>query len=176
MVKYFFLSILTCFVGLGIYLYFHLGITRPVEIRIETIGPLHFVYTQHTGAYHQINSDISRVEAWAKQTQINCRQTYGEFLDDPKAVDQDRLRSRVGCVLDFLPETKPKEFLTETRAPKSYVVATYRGSPAVSPFTVYPKVEEFLAEQRLRSTAPVIEIYRVLDDTSVETRYLFPIE
>lgn len=175
MIKYMFPSLVLGLGGLGIYLYFYLGLSLPVEISVETRAPITLLWQEHRGAYHQIMPVIQKAETWAQANQVPCPKTFGEFLDDPAAVEQDRLRSRAGCVLNTELETVPEGFTLETRAARSYVVGRFAGSPSVGPMTVYPAIKEYIAEKRLKSSAPPLEIYTV-NGSSVTTEYLFPLD
>lgn len=163
--------------GLGTYLYIYLGFSKPVEIAVEERGPLVLIYKIHTGAYHQIGPAIQDVEKWARENQISCPLTFGEFLDDPAAVDQDRLRSHAGCVLEKeAAVTLPEDFNQEVRPRRHYVVGRFSGSPSIGPFKVYPKIKEYLQTERLKSSSlAVIETY-LIRDKNVTTEFLFPIE
>lgn len=173
--KYFFLAILVGALGLATYLYFYLGVSKPVEVAIQEKGAIYLLYSKHTGAYHKINATIEKVEAWARANGVLCRQTFGEFLDDPQAVDEDRLRSHAGCVLNQpLGSIAHEPFIYEERKPGRYAVAEFTGSPAIGPMKVYPKVRKFLDQERLRSSAPVVEVYTI-NGNSVRTEYLFPL-
>lgn len=163
-------------IGLGTYLYFYLGFFLPVEIMVGERGPFHLVYKNHTGAYHQIGSVVQEVEAWAKQNSIRCELTFGEYIDDPAAQDQDRLRSRGGCALTLKPQADMPEGLNyEERPSRRYVIGVFEGSPSIGPFKVYPKIQDFIQEQRLKSTGPVIETYLIRGE-KVTTEFLFPLD
>jgi len=166
----------TSLIALLIYLYFYLGFFLPVTIVIEDRGPLHMIYKAHSGAYHHIGPVIEAVEKWSHEQRLRCTLTFGEYLDDPAAIDQDRLRSRGGCLYNTLPNVQlPEDFAAEVRPKKSYVVAQFNGSPSIGPFKVYPKVEEFLQTRRLKQNGPVIETYFVHGE-KVTTEFLFPID
>jgi AraC family transcriptional regulator len=173
-IKTFFLSIVIFVLGLITYLYFYLGAYKPVTIRVESRGPFHLLYKTHTGPYHEIGPTISEVEAWAKAQNIPCAQTFGEYLDDPQAMDQDRLRSQGGCVLSAPLSEFKHDFHASELPETKYVVAHFEGSPSISPFKVYPKVKDYLEEHRLTASVSVIEIYSV-NGEKVTTDYLFNI-
>lgn len=173
MIKTIFLALFLGAVGLVIYLYVHLGVSRNVEIEVGERGPLYLLYKNHLGAYHQIGPTIDEVERWARSNSIHCPQTFGEFLDDPKAMDQDRLRSRAGCLLSAKLTSPPGEFTYEERPAQKYVIAKFEGSPSIGPFKVYPKVQKFIEDNRMSTPSnPVIEIYTV-NGAKVTTEYLF---
>ena len=161
---------------LAIYLYLYLGVSKPVKVTLEPRGPYLFIFKAHLGPYHQILPKIQEVEAWAAEHNVACTVTFGEYLDDPHAVDEDRLRSRGGCLVKATPPVPlPPEFEFQVRPERRYAVGHFDGSPAIGPYKVYPKVQKFLDEQRLKSSAPVIELYTVTG-TEVQTEYLFAVD
>ncbi len=175
MLKKIILALFVSLVVFAIYVANYTGYYNPVELSSREEGPLYLIYKEHRGAYHGIGESIAAVEKWARDNGIPCPRSYGEFLDDPAAVDQDRLRSRGGCVLSReSPVTPPEDFHVDQKPRRLYVVARFQGAPGISPFTVYPKALAYIEEQRLKSDGPVIEIYSV-SGASVLTEYLFPI-
>lgn len=178
MVKKLFLALILAAVGFVFYLYSYLGFSRPVEIQIEKREALHLLFKNHLGAYHQIGPVISEVEQWASAQNVHCPQTFGEYVDDPAALDQDRLRSRGGCLLTSPLNEKlelPKDFSHEDRPSRQYVVARFQGSPSIGPMKVYPLAQKFIEDQRLKPSGAVIEIYTI-NGQEVTTEFLFPIE
>jgi AraC family transcriptional regulator len=167
---------------LVIYLYFYLGFSKPVELAQDHRGPMYLLYKAHTGPYHEIVPVLNEIEQWARGRSISCNRTFGEFLDDPKAVDQDRLRSHAGCLLDSSlsqqaqnQDQLPAGYTYEERPARKYVVARFGGSPAIGPFKVYPKVKEFIEANRLQTNDTAVEIYKI-NGKKVETEYLFSLE
>ena len=175
MLKTAFLAVASLVVVLAVYLYFYLGIYRPVTVTLEPRGPFYLVFKPHLGPYHQILPVIHEVETWASGHHLNCQTTFGEFLDDPQTVDEDRLRARAGCVLTAPLPAPPADFEYQARAERTYAVGHFAGSPAIGPYKVYPKVQTFLEEHRLKSSSPIIEVYTVKGE-DVLTEYLFAID
>lgn len=176
MIKTFLLAILTLVVSLATYLYFHLGMMKPVSVTIEKRGPFELLFKQHMGPYHQIGGTIKEVEDWVGDHHLRCAQTFGEYLDNPELMDEDRLRSHGGCILSKpLPTPPPADFQAQHRPEKSYAVGHFEGSPAIGPYKVYPKVRKYLSEHHLKSSAPVIELYTIQGD-QMTTEYLFTID
>jgi AraC family transcriptional regulator len=174
MIKKIFLALFLSAVGFVIYLYTYLGFSREVQIEVGERGPLYLLYKNHLGAYHQIGPTITAAENWTNANNVLCPQTFGEFLDDPKTMDQDRLRSRAGCVLDRKLNDPPGDFVYEERPRQKYIIARFAGSPSIGPFKVYPKVRKYIEDNRLKpSSSPVIEIYTI-SGANVTTEYLFP--
>lgn len=168
-------------------LYFS-GAFKPVEIEVQTKGPYAILFKDHIGAYDKIVSTIEEVETWAKQNNLPCTLTFGEYLDDPHAVEQERLRSRGGCITSDVDSKNlathsplagplPSDFNRTVIEPKKYVVATFAGSPRIGPLKVYPKVNEYIAAHKLKQVGGTIEVYDIQpDNAAMTTTYLFPIE
>ena len=175
MIKHLFSALIALGLSLAVYLYFYLGFYKPVEIAIDQRGPLHFLYKAHTGPYHTIGPVISEVEKWALENKVGCEKTYGEYIDNPDAVDQDRLRSHGGCVLPGpLPAGFVSPYTYEVRDEKNYVVARFEGSPSIGPFKVYPKAVRYIEDHHLKVGEAIIETY-LIQGTAVTTEIMFPI-
>lgn len=172
------LPIFLGFVFLGAYLYHHLGGWREVVVDQTEQPALVLLYQVHRGAYHHINAVITAVETWAKDNQIPCARTFGEYLDDPRAVSEERLTSHGGCLLGetLRPEILPEGFFIETKPPAAYVRGQFQGSPAIGPWRVYPRLHQFIEQNGLKSSTRAIEIYTMLPEGGMATEYLIPIE
>lgn len=157
-----------------IHLITYLGIFRPVEIETGIRPATGLLYKDHLGPYHKINAVISEVEAWAKANGVECKLTFGEYFDDPSAIEEVRLRSRGGCLTTAKPSQFPNDFKYEDSPETKAVVAKFSGSPAVGPYRVYGKVTDYMSEGRLLSTGPTREVYEVLSDNAMNTTYYFP--
>jgi AraC family transcriptional regulator len=175
MIRYLIAVVFVSLLTLGGYLYYYLGFYKPIEILEAERGPFHFLYQEHAGAYHEIGPTIAAVEKWALANNIYCAMTFGEYLDDPSAVDQDRLRSHGGCVLNARPEKIPDDMKYEEREALKYVIGRFEGSPSIGPFKVYPKIKKHIEERRLKTSTSSLELYRV-SGKQVTTEILFKIE
>jgi len=160
-----------------------LGSFKSVEIeRVPHTGPMWLLSKDHLGPYHKIAAMISEVETWARANGEPCILTFGEYTDNPDQTDEDRLRSRGGCVisdeahataLKALP--LPAGVSVTPYEISDALTASFDGSPSIGPLKVYPQVFSRMAALDLRSSGPIFEIYEVLSATSGRTRYLFPV-
>ena len=162
-----------------------MGAMKPVVITEENSGTLHVLAKDHLGAYHKIVPVISEVETWAKANGEPCVQSFGEYFDDPEKNDEDRLKSRGGCLLTTTKEEAEKKwagklppgFSIVTMDARAAVKAVFTGAPSLGPVKVYPKVFEFMKIKGLQSAGAVIEIYEYNQVTNEgTTTYLFPSE
>lgn len=158
-----------------------LGVFKPVEFNTNEFGPFTLVYKSHVGPYHKIISTIEEVETWTKAQGIACDKTFGEFLDDPKVVEQERLKSNGGCIVDSASIQKltpdiPKEFKIKTLDRREYLHATFSGSPAIGPYKVYMKAASLSEKKGFVFDGPTIEIYKITGPDSMDTEYFFPVK
>lgn len=175
-------------IGFTGFMTFHLGVWKGVNIQKKTYPDFILLYKEHMGPYHKTVSAIEEVEKWAQANNIDCRLSFGKYLDDPQATEEARLRSWGGCLIlnpskqsaeafnAALPK-HPGDFKIEGSAEREFVIAEFTGSPGIGPMKVYPKVAEFMEQARLRQSGPVIEIYEILDRAAkreMKTTYLFP--
>lgn len=174
MIKWLVGFVLCSVILLAVYLYLYLGAYKSVLITQESRLEMHFLWQEHMGQYHKIGPVIANVERWAMENNISCSKTFGEYLDNPAAVDHDRLRSRGGCLL-LRSIPAPENMQVSSRPAGKYVVARFSGSPAIGPFKVYPAVQRYIQEQRLHNEGPTLEIYSI-HGAQVETEFLFPLK
>lgn len=161
-----------------------LGSFKPIAIeRVSKSGPWFLLSRDHLGAYHKIAGVISEIETWARSEGEPCALTFGEYIDNPDNTDEDRLRSRGGCIISS--ESNANSLRTRTLPAGVSVtpfeigdalVAVFDGSPSIGPVKVYPEVFSHMSTLDLRSSGPIFEIYEVLSPTSGRTRYIFPVK
>jgi AraC family transcriptional regulator len=148
-----------------------LGAFQPVTIESHEAGPFKIVYRHHNGAYHKIVPVLESVEKWAAENAEPCKTAFGEYLEE------DRLNSNGGCLVEKDWSGKLKDDLAYREIPRRlYVVADFEGAPSIGPQKVYPRAKKYIAEQKLKLTGPVIEMYERVSDTKITTHYFFPVE
>ncbi|MGE4131684.1 MAG: GyrI-like domain-containing protein [Bdellovibrionales bacterium] len=177
MIKTILLAIFASAVVFIVYMYQHLGWSNQVQVEEASLGPFYLLQKEHMGPYHKIVETIQLVEKLARDRNWPCPQTFGEFLDDPATMDEDRLRANAGCVLtvELKAEDLPAGIRLRERPSQPYVVARFSGAPSLGPLKVYPAARAYIDEHRLNADpTTVIEIYTV-HGQNVETQYLFPL-
>jgi AraC family transcriptional regulator len=162
-------------ITLAAWMAYYLGAFKSVEITEAHRDPMKMIFKEHLGSYHTIVTEIQEVEAWAKSQNLDCTESFGEYIDDANMVEEIRLRSRGGCIVKDLPATLPEGFKTQEIPGREYVTATFEGSPGIGPVKVYPKAEEYMKERKLMMDGPVIEIYVIHSPKEMTTTYLFPL-
>lgn len=175
------------FVIFFLYLFQYTGAFKTVSVDVDERGPYTIIFKTHIGAYHKIVTTIEEIETWSKANGLKCRLSFGEYFDDPRVVEEGRLNSRGGCILD--PQNKDEPMRLESvrklmpadfkiaEIPKSRaVVALFTGAPGIGPLKVYPKAEDYINEHKLTRQGSVIEIYEIFDRKSMQTTYIWPLK
>jgi len=175
LLRSFLIATLLVIITVGAWLFYYLGAFKAVDITEGEQGPMKMIYKDHQGSYHKIVATIETVEKWAKENNIDCTQSFGEYIDDANLVEEARLRSRGGCLVKEFPTTLPEGFKTREIPARKYVHAVFEGSPGIGPIKVYPKAEAFMKERHHVMDGAVIEIYVIHSEKAMTTTYLFPI-
>lgn len=175
--KYVLVFVLVAVLSFGLFLANYLGAFKGVEISVAQQGPFKTVYIEHVGPYHKVNKIIEQVENFMKSQGAPCGRSFGEYLDDPQTVEEARLRSRVGCIVQNVPANLPGEMKAGEIPERKYVVAIFTGSPGIGPLKVYPRVNDYMLKNNLKQTGAIIEIYEIMsikEKNAMTTTYLFP--
>ncbi len=178
-------------VGLGLtlfllYLFQYTGAFKSVTVAESRRGPFTFIYLDHVGPYHKIVEKIQIVEKWSLENGLKCRLSFGQYFDDPRAVEEGRLKSRGGCLVDPLVKAEfvtfeslkkllPVDFKTDVFNETNALVALFDGAPSIGPMKVYPAAENFMRENKIKPLASVLEIYEVFNKNAMHTVYIWPL-
>lgn len=187
MIKHTLYAISLGFTLFFLYLFQYTGAFKSVTVSKDERGPYTVIFKNHIGAYHKIVSQIEEVEKWARENGLKCRLSFGEYYDDPRVVEEGRLTSRGGCLIDPLDDSEnavlekikdklPEGILSAVIEKSPVVVALFTGAPGIGPLKVYPAAEDFISEHGLKKKGPVIEIYEVFDKRAMQTTYLWPVQ
>lgn len=170
-------------VGVVVSIMTRLGSFKSVEVqRDSTSKTFHLLSRDHMGPYHKIADVILDVETWARANGEACRLTFGEYKDNPDTTDEDRLRSRGGCLLPSTEAAKnlegktPEGMSISSTVIGDSLVAVFDGSPAIAPSKVYPEVFERMEQLELTPAGSIFEIYEVLSPTEGRTKYIFSVD
>lgn len=169
-------------------LMWRLGVWKDVQVSLVERAEQHTIYADHLGAYHKMNDTIVQVENTLARNGFACAVTFGHYTDEPEMQDEDRLRSEGGCLVpsaslleqinkarkDAPVADKPLELKAGVIPAGRYIHATFDGSPAISPWKIYPKMKELAREQRVRLAKDPYELYEIRG-THVYTTYLLKI-
>lgn len=143
---------------------------RKIKVAVATQGGETVVYESITGDYRQSGVVMDKVYyTLLNDFNIKTYKGYGQYYDNPKLVDKDKLRSEAGCVIESADLEKLNQielsFKVKTIPTKEYLVAEfpYKGkiSVIVGIMRVYPALEKFIMKNNYPIDGSVIEIYDV---------------
>lgn len=179
MIKSLFLAVILSLIGGVFYLTVRNGFFKSATIDIGNRPAMHLLYKEFVGPYDKVLPTLQEVEKWAHENKIPCSLTFGEYLEDPNLVEMERLHSNVGCLMDLAWTSNlklPEGFQVKEVPMRKYVIGDFAGSPALGPYKVYGKAQDFILEKNLEPIGPVIEVYEVSADQKLRTIYLFPVK
>lgn len=164
------LSVVVILIAVLTIVYAYYGGFSTVRINTEEQGGEIFVYTDVTGDYSNTGTYSNEVYyTLLNDYNIETYKGCGIYLDNPKDVDTDKLRSEVGCIVEFKDSTKIEQVKEKYKVkilPKGkYVVSEFplKGTPSfiVGIMKVYPALEEYYKNNNITVANPAMEIYDV---------------
>lgn len=176
--KYILVFVGVMLASFGLFLANYLGAFQGVEITDVDQPALKTVYVNNVGPYHKVNKVIEKVEKYMASEGMPCTRTFGEYPDDPRKMEEARLRSKVGCVVTEVPANLAEDYFVGEIPAHHYVKAVFKGSPGIGPLKVYPRVNEYREKHGLKEDGAVIEIYEIhsiTENNAMTTTYLFPV-
>ncbi len=177
--KYVLVFIIVAIISFGVFLSTYLGAYKGVDISESSQGPFQLLYIDYMGPYHKISKEIEKVEKFLITEGTPCMRSFGEYMDDPEQIEEARLRSKAGCIVEKVPANMPEGFKIMELPIRKYVIAVFTGSPGIGPMKVYPKVNDYMTQKGYKQSAPVIEVYEIhsiKEKNAMTTTYLFPVE
>jgi hypothetical protein len=139
------------------------------KVNIQTIntGGEILVYENITGAYNQASKISNKIYyELLNQYGIETTKGFGIFYDNPKNVEQNKLRSEIGCVVeniddDTLDKLKAN-FQVKILPNENCLVAEFpfRGFPSImmGMIKVYPIIGKYIIKNNFKD-GPIMEIY-----------------
>jgi len=143
------------------------GLFAGVEIQEIKKGPWVFVYEKHVGPYGGAKHVADKIyRTLSKEEKVETLRGIGIFYDKPGDVEEEKLRSVSGCLLEEkdlarVPELEKKYRVGEVPAGSVLLVEfPMKGSLSIimGAIKVYPKLS-VLMKQKKYKPVPMIEIY-----------------
>lgn len=146
------------------------GAFKTISPKIKKCGGETLVFEKVTGHYKQSGEVSDRVyNKLIKDYNIETTKGFGLYFDNPKEVEESKLRSEVGCILERKDTSKlediSKDFLVGTCPNEDYIVAEFpfKGKMSIifGIMKVYPALNKFAEENGYSINSPVMEIWDV---------------
>jgi len=145
------------------------GLFAGVDIKEVKKGPYVFVYGKHIGPYKDSGKVADRIyKSLLNDNKIETFKGIGIYYDKPGTVDESKLRSVSGCIIEEGSLSKIDSLKGKYKIGKlpesTYITVEFpfKGlmSIMIGIFKVYPKLEVYFSEKGY-DPVPMIEIYDV---------------
>lgn len=148
------------------------GVFGKVKITEKECGGETLVYQNMVGSYSQSGEVSDKVYAdLLEKYKIETTKGFGLYYDNPKEVAKEKLKSKVGCILEEKDATAENlealkaDFKTEVYPKKNYIVIEfpYKGmmSVMVGVFKVYPALNKYSNEKGYSDEVSIMELWDV---------------
>lgn len=152
------------------------------KINLQTIntGGEILIYENVIGAYNQAAKVSNKIYyELLNNEKIETTKGFGIYYDNPKNVEQSKLRSEVGCVLENSDQStidKLKEKYQVKILPQEdclVVEFPYKGffSIMMGMIKVYPIIGKYISENNLND-GPIMEIYDVANKKLIYRKFM----
>ena len=166
--------------GLSIVIIGIFGGFNKVNIQTINTGGEILVYENVTGSYNQSSKISNKVyHELLNNFKIKTTKGFGIYYDNPKNVDQNKLRSEVGCIIENIDnDTLEKikvNFQIKTLPNENYLVSEFPFKGFISimmgMIKVYPKMGKYISENGFED-GPIMEIYDVPNKKIIYRKFL----
>ncbi len=154
-----------------------------IKIQEKEKGGETLIYKELKGDYAQAENIIEKMsEALKSNEKIQTYKGFGIYYDNPQTVEEERLRSDVGCILEKSDTFKLNLLLNKYKIKvyptKKYITAEfpYRGKLSVllSLIKVYPALNNYVKLNGYAENGPVMEIYDSTNKTIQFRKEIIP--
>lgn len=144
----------------------YLGVFSALKVTEQKIGPYTLAYAEYMGPYSGTGPTLTKVYNSLKQDGVECSKGFGIYFDDPKQVAADKLRSKLGCVIEA------KDLAKFSKVSRKYKVMKWPAknclvtefpirsnlSYMIGPLKAYPAIMKYTKEKGIQSSL-ALEIY-----------------
>lgn len=148
----------------------YFGGFKKLNISIEDAGGEMLVYESISGNYKKSGVVMDKIYySLLNNEKIETYKGFGIYYDNPKKVEESKLRSEAGCIIEEKDTAKisilEKKYSIRVFPVKKYIVTEfpYKGKLTVifGIFKVYPALAEYARRNGFYEDAPVMEIYDI---------------
>jgi len=150
--------------------FIYYGGFKKVNCRIEKQGGETLVYKEMTGDYAKSGKLSDEVYySLLNDYEIETFKGFGIYYDNPKEVENSKLRSEIGCIVEEKDRSKVSQIKGDlkikTYPEKSHIVAEFpfKGKMSImfGLMKVYPAMDKFVKENGKNEDGAIMEIYDV---------------
>jgi len=154
-------------------IYANYGGFSNVKVHIKKTGGETLVYRDLKGSYSQTGDEINKINYDLKILfKIESVRGFGIYFDNPHNVEDSKLRSEAGCILENADTTQisgvKEKFNIKVFPVKNYITAEFpfkgKMSIMIGVMKVYPSLMKFAKENGYSEVGPIMEIYDMPDN------------
>jgi len=159
-----------CIIDVFVLIYAYYGGFRGININIKKVGGEMIVYEEIVGDYKQSGKVMDKIyTALLNDFGIETFKGIGIYYDNPKKVQQSKLRSEAGCILEpedaiFIQKIS-ESFKIKELPKKEFITAEfpYKGKLSIlfGIMKVYPAFTKYISENGLKEDGYVMEVYDI---------------
>ena len=149
-----FLIVLTFVIaGIAAFLYY-LGIFQKMEVSESSFGPYQVLYREHKGAYEKVGEVFREMMDYQEKVKINSEMMFGIYYDDPEKIEEHKLRSEIGLVLNkedhkrLKAENKDEKIKFKSIPRREYIFTIFpyknMASAFIGIFKAYPTIDTYV--------------------------------
>lgn len=162
------LGVIICLIIIASMIYANYGGFSKLRFQINKEGGETLVYKEMNGPYNQSGQVISKLGFDLKnEFKIEPSRMFGTYFDDPRKVDESKLRSEVGCILEASDTARvywiKAKFNVKICPVKNYITTEFpykgRMSIMIGLMKVYPALMKYVKENGYSDAGPIMEIY-----------------
>jgi hypothetical protein len=163
------LPVIVALLVIIILIYTHFGGFAKINIRIEKQGGETLVYENMTGAYSQATKVTMKVyDDLLNNDKIETTKGFGIYYDNPKNVEQSKLRSEIGCIVEDIDNNRVEQlkqrYQVKILPDSECIVAEFPFKGGISIMLgllkVYPALNKYIQAYHY-TDGPIMEIYDV---------------
>lgn len=141
----------------------YLGAFSGLKVSEMKMGPYVLAYEDYMGPYSGIGPVLNRVGASLKEDGIESAKSFGIYLDNPKLVKADKLRSKLGFIIEAKDRSRVGKKYKVMNWPAKNCLVTELPirsdlSYMIGPMKAYPELNKALKEKGYKMGA-AMEIY-----------------
>ncbi|MBI5699024.1 hypothetical protein HZC35_01775 [Candidatus Saganbacteria bacterium] len=141
----------------------YLGAFSSLKVAEMKMGPYVLVFEDYMGPYSGIGPVLNRVNASLKEVGIESSKGFGIYLDDPKLVKADKLRSKLGFIIEAKDQSQVGKRYKVMKWPAQNCLTAELPirsnlSYMIGPLKAYPAFAQYAKEKGIK-TSQAMEIY-----------------
>ena len=162
------LSVIICLLIIAVMIFANYSGFSHVKVQVKRAGGETLVYRDLKGSYSQTEDAINKINYDMKtQFKVEPIRGFGIYFDNPRSVEENKLRSEAGSILENADTTQllgiKEKFNVKVCPVKEYITAEFpfkgKMSIMIGLVKVYPALLKYVKANGYSEAGPIMEIY-----------------